>query len=55
MVDLTIELSSHFWLPDLETTKRLKIIDEMMHKLGFYRREKWQKNNWGWKAKIRKK
>lgn len=51
IVDLTHE--DHY-LPRLKDVERLKLIDKMMHRLGFYRRTKWEKINWGWEANIRR-
>ena len=54
--DLTVDLSIRtHWLPEMEYLDRLEIIDKMMHRLGFYRREKWSKTEWGWQAKIRRR
>ena len=56
MDHLTIDLSSMVWyLPGVKDAERLKTIDEMMHEVGFRRREKWRKTCWGWQAKIRRK
>jgi len=54
--DLTIDLKRpDLCLIGLEHTECLKIIDKMMHQLSFYRREKWEKTDWGWQAKIRRR
>lgn len=56
VADLVVDLSTpNHWLPGLESTKRLKVIDKMMHRLGFYRREKPRKTEWGWEATIRRR
>lgn len=54
--DLVVDLKLHA-LRSLgaKDTERLKTIDGMMHEVGFYRRQKWQKTDWGWEAKIRRR
>lgn len=52
---LVMDLSTPaHYLPKYESIERLEISDRILHWANFRRREKWQKTDFGWEAKIRR-